>query len=320
MAGWEAALTGMVDGYPLGSMVVVVGSVNVDMAVRVAELPAPGETVTGGEYWRAPGGKGGNQAVAAARIGGDVSLLAAVGDDDLGAGAIEDLRAEGVDVGVMRRVEGVPTGVALIMVDSGGENLIAVASGANARLSAADVESGLARMRPGVVLAALEVPDEAVLAAARGAAAVGATFVLNPAPFRPIPPELLTLAHVLTPNQHEAVALTGGEEGAAGELRERCRRFSAELAGDLVVTLGPEGAALYSRGRETIVPARTVAAIDATGAGDAFSGILAAALSEGRPIEESVRRAVAGGTMATRSRGARAALPTRAELEAFLGE
>jgi ribokinase len=301
-------------------MVVVVGSVNVDMAVRVAELPAPGETVVGGEYWRAPGGKGGNQAVAAARVGADVSMLAAVGDDDLGTGAIDDLRAEGIDVGVVRRVEGVPTGVALIMVDSGGENLIAVASGANARLSAADVESGLARMRPRVVLAALEVPDEAVLAAARGAAAVGAIFVLNPAPYRPLPPELRPLVHVVTPNQHEAVDLAGGEKGRLEELRERFKRFSAEAAGDLVVTMGPDGAALYSRGRETIVPAQTVAAIDATGAGDAFSGILAAALSEGRPMEESVRRAVAGGTMATRSRGARAALPTRAELEAFLGD
>jgi ribokinase len=298
----------------------VVGSLNVDMVVRVAQLPGPGETVVGGEYWRAPGGKGGNQAVAAARAGADVSMLAAVGDDDLGTGAIDDLRAEGVDAGLVRRLAGVPTGVALIMVDSGGENLIAVASGANARLSAADVESSLARMRPQAVLAALEVPDEAVLAAARGAAAVGAIFVLNPAPYRPIPPEVRPLVHVLTPNQHEAVVLAGGEKGRFDQLRERFKRFSAEGPGDLVVTLGSDGAALYSRGRETIVPTRTVAAIDATGAGDAFTGILVAALSEGRPIEESVRRAVAGGTMATRSRGARAGLPTLAELEAFLGE
>src|SRR3981081_3505433 len=115
--------------------VVVVGSVNVDMVVRVPKLPGPGETGVGGEYWRAPGGRGGNQAVAAARVGADVSMLAAVGDDDLGTGAIDDIRAEGVEVGAVRRVEKVPTGVALIMVDSGGENLIAVASGANARLS-----------------------------------------------------------------------------------------------------------------------------------------------------------------------------------------
>jgi ribokinase len=300
--------------------VAVVGSVNVDMVVRVANLPGPGETVVGGEYWRAPGGKGGNQAVAAARVGAEVSLLATVGDDDLGVGAIDDLRAEGVDVDAVRRVKGVATGVALIMVDSEGENLIAVASGANARLSAGDVESGLARIRPQVVLAALEVPDEAVLAAARGAAAAGAIFVLNPAPYRPIPPELRALVHVMTPNQHEAAALAGGEKGKPDELRERFKRFAAEATGDLVVTLGPDGAALYSGGQETIVPARAVAAIDATGAGDAFSGILAAALSEGRPIEEVVRRAVAGGTMATRSRGARAGLPTRPELEAFLGD
>jgi ribokinase len=302
------------------SSVVVVGSVNVDMVVRVAELPAPGETVVGGEYWRAAGGKGGNQAVAAARVGATVSLLAAVGDDDLGADAIYDLRGEGVDVDAVRRLEGVATGVALVMVDAEGENMIAVASGANARLAAADVEAGIAKIRPRVVLAALEVPDEAVLAAARDAAAVGAVFVLNPAPYRPLPSELLALVHVLTPNQHEAVALAGAKEGRGDELRELMQRLSSRAACDLVVTMGSEGAALYSRGQETIVSARAVAAIDATGAGDAFSGILAAALSEGRPIEEAVRRAVAGGTMATRSRGARAGLPTRAELEAFLGE
>jgi ribokinase len=295
---------------------VVVGSINVDLVVSVPRLPAPGQTVIGGEHWRAPGGKGGNQAAAAARLGAGVALLASVGDDDLGRDAIEDLRRGGVDVTGVRSVSGVPTGVALIVVDGGGENQIAVASGANSRLSAADVQADVARRRPKVVLAALEIPDDAVLAAARGAAEAGAMFLFNPAPYREIPKEILAMVDVLTPNQHEAAGLAD-EAMSWGKLFER---LSAEGVRKLVVTLGSRGAAIYGGEGETLVAAPEVDAVDATGAGDAFNGALAAALSEGRGIEEAVRRAVAAGSMATRARGARAGLPTRQELEAFLAE
>jgi ribokinase len=305
---------------PQPSSVVVVGSINVDLVVSVPRLPAPGETVIGGEHWRAPGGKGGNQAAAAARLGVGVALLASLGDDDLGRDAIEDLRLRGVDITGIVSVTGVPTGVALIVVDGGGENQIAVASGANSRLSAVDVQADVARRRPKVVLAALEIPDDAVLAAARGAAEAGAMFLLNPAPYRQIPKEVLAMVDVLTPNQHEAAALAGLAGEAMGGWRKLFEQLSAEGVGKLVVTLGSRGAAIYAGDEETLVAAPEVDAVDATGAGDAFNGALAASLSEGRGMEEAVRRAVAAGSMATRARGARAGLPTREELEAFLAE
>jgi ribokinase len=305
---------------PEPSSVVVVGSINVDLVVSVPRLPGPGQTVTGGEHWRAPGGKGGNQAAAVARLGAGVAILASVGDDDPGRDAIEDLRLRGVDVTGIRSVKGVPTGVALIVVDGGGENQIAVASGANSRLSAVDVQADVARRRPKVVLAALEIPDDAVLAAARGAAEVGAMFLLNPAPYREIQKEIFAMVDVLTPNQHEAAALAGRAEEGMGGWGKLFEQLSAEGLRRLVVTLGSRGAAIYGGREETVVPAPKVDAVDATGAGDAFNGALAASLAEGRGIEEAVRRAVAAGSMATRARGARPGLPTREELEAFLAE
>jgi ribokinase len=305
---------------PAPTSVVVVGSINVDLVVRVPHLPAPGQTVIGGEHWRAPGGKGGNQAAAAASLGAGVAIIAAVGEDDLGRDAIEDLRLRGVDVTGIRRLDGVPTGVALIMVDGDGENQIAVASGANTRLSAVDVQADVARRRPKVVLAAFETSDEAVLAAARGAAEAGAMFVLNPAPYREIPEEILAGVDLLTPNQHEAAALAGRAEEGSGSWAKLFDELSAVGLRKLVVTLGSRGAAIYAGGEATVVPAPAVDAVDATGAGDAFNGALAVSLAEGRATEEAVRRAVAAGSMATRARGARAGLPTQQELEAFLAE
>ena len=181
--------------------VYVVGSVNLDLVVRAATLPAPGETVTGGTFERHGGGKSANQAVAAARQGAAVRMVGAVGTDDLGDEAIADLAAEGVDVTHVARLESAATGVALIVVDDGGENQIAVASGANHALDPATVEAALAGAEAGgVALLGLEVPDEAVLAGVRAARASGLQVLLNPAPARPLPDELLALSPVLTPN------------------------------------------------------------------------------------------------------------------------
>ncbi len=297
------------------STVVVVGSVNVDFFVRVTRLPVPGETVLGGEHWRAQGGKGANQAVAARRVGADVALVGAVGSDDLGSSALAALNSEAIDTRWLRRVEGDTTGVALIMVDAAGENLIAVASGANARLAPADVEGAIDALRPSVVLANLEVPDESVIAAARSAARAGATFVLNPAPFRPLSTELLSLVDVLTPNEHEAADLLGRDGGPWDDLYELLSECGLK---QLVVTLGDRGAQMLSAHGGTRLPAQPVRAIDATGAGDAFNGVLAASLAEGMASEESVRQAVAAGTLATLQRGARAGMPTRSQLLDFL--
>ncbi len=297
------------------SAVVVVGSVNVDFFVKVTRLPSPGETVLGGEHWRAQGGKGANQAVAARRVGADVALVGAIGSDDLGSSALAALNSEAIDTRWLKTIEGHTTGVALIMVDAAGENLIAVASGANARLDPVDVEDAIDALRPSVVLANLEVPDASVIAAARSAARAGATFVLNPAPYRPLSAELLSLVGVLTPNEHEAAGLLGRDGGPWDDLYEL---LSERGSKQLVVTLGDRGALMLSAHGGTRLPAQPVRAIDTTGAGDAFNGVLAASLAEGMGTEESVRQAVAAGTLATLQRGARAGMPTRSELLDFL--
>jgi ribokinase len=294
--------------------VVVVGSVNADLVVSAPALPRPGETVTGGTFARHGGGKGANQAVAAARIGAAVALLGAVGDDDLGTAALAELAAEGVDVAGVSRTPGVATGVALIVVDRAGENAIAVASGANARLGAEQVAAGLdGRLAGprGVVLLGHEVTGAAVLAGARAAHAAGWTTVLNPAPARELDDELVALAPLLTPNASEAAALTGeaDPEAAAAALAVR-------TGAPVLVTLGAAGALLLDGGRAERIPPPPVDVVDTTGAGDTLNGALAAELARGAELRDAVRTAVAAAALSTRAPGARGGMPRRAELAA----
>ena len=297
------------------SGVVVVGSVNTDFFVRVPRLPTPGTTVIGDDHWRAHGGKGANQAVAAKRAGADVALIGAIGSDELGSAAVAALASEAIDTRWLRTIEGESTGVALIMVDGTGENLIAVASGANARLSPALVDEAINDLRPAIVLTNLEVPDDCVLRAAEVAARVGARFVLNPAPFRPLPAELLALVDILTPNEHEAADLLGHGGGSLSSLYEALSKHGVK---HLVVTLGERGASLLSADGETRVPAQPVRAVDATGAGDAFNGVFVASLAAGMAIDASIRLAVAAGTLATLRRGTWPGLPSRSQLLEFV--
>jgi ribokinase len=319
--------------------VVVLGSVNVDLVVAGARLPQAGETVTGGRFERHHGGKGGNQAVAAARAlrggpaHGGVAIVGAVGDDDLGREAIAALEAEGVDCSALAVRQGMATGVALIVVDDAGENQIAVAPGANATLSPAEVEKALPRLlgRETVLLACLEVPIGAVLAGALAARAAGACFVLNPAPAQQVPFDLLRLAGVVTPNEHEVSRLihdqagaeasssvASGSAGTEATPEDHARALWARLPGlRCVVTLGSRGAFLV--GPETSqgchVAALSVHPADTTGAGDALNGALAAALAEGRTLSEAVARGVVAGGLATARIGAREALPLREEID-----
>jgi ribokinase len=285
------------------SDLVVVGSVNADLVVSVRSLPAPGETVSGGTFERHHGGKSANQAVAAARLGASVAFVGAVGDDDLGADAVAALEREGIDCSGVTRLDDAPTGVALIVVDEAGENQIAVASGANARLAGPAVPAG-AR----IVLLGLEVPDEAVLAAAR--AAGDARIVLNPAPARPLPDELLDLGPILTPNEAEARSLTGepNVQAAARALEQR-------TGAPVVVTLGARGALV---GGEVIAPP-PVHPVDTTGAGDSFTGALAAELARGADIGAAARFATAAAALSTQAAGAREGMPDRAAAERALG-
>jgi ribokinase len=296
--------------------VVVVGSVNVDLIALVARLPGPGQTVTGGVFERQGGGKGANQAVAAARAGARVRIVGAVGDDDAGRQALASLRAEGVVTDGVVRLSGVATGVALIMVDAAGENQIAVASGANAALTGDHVAAGLAMEapRPGAIcLIGFEVGAEAVMAAAGWAAKHDLTCIVNPAPARELPAGLAAIGPILTPNRGEATMLSGEEdpEAAAIVLRYLTRA-------PVLVTLGADGVLIADDSGIDRLPALSLEVLDTTGAGDAFNGILAAELAGGAPLREATRWAIAGAALSTRRQGARAGLPTRGEIAGVL--
>jgi ribokinase len=288
---------------------VVVGAVNVDLVVHGVPLPTPGQTVTGGVFERHHGGKGGNQAVAAARAlrGGSlnsaVRLVGAVGDDGIGTDALEALQTEGVEVSRVRIARGVATGVALIIVDEHGENQIAVAPGANATPSPADIDAALDDLDArSVVLASLEVPLDAVRRAAERCRQAGGTFVLNPAPGSADAGSLLPLVNLVTPNEGELVLLGGDAESI--------RAVNHDL--HVVLTIGSRGAIID--GGQT-VPAPSVEAVDATGAGDCLNGVLAAGLLERRPLEEAVARAVTAASISVTRPGARGGMPTRDEID-----
>jgi ribokinase len=295
----------------VSARVVVVGSVNVDLVVTLDALPRPGETVMGGTFARHGGGKGANQAVAAARLGAEVALVAAVGRDDLGDAALEELAGDGVDVGAVVRANA-PTGVALITVDRAGENAIAVASGANAELSAEAVTAALGERLDapaGVVLLGHEVPDAAVVAGARAAREAGWAVLLNPAPARALGDALAALGPLLTPNADEARALTGeADPEAAG------RALAARTGAPVLVTVGADGALLCADGGVERLRAPAVEVVDTTGAGDTFNGALAAELAAGAALETAARLAIGAAARSTTRPGARAGMPRRAEL------
>ena len=298
----------------------MVGSSNTDMVVRVPALPRPGETVLGGTFFTARGGKGANQAVAAARAGGSVAMIGCLGDDAFGDDTLAALAAEGIAVEGIRRVAGVPSGVALILVDEGGENCIAVASGANAFLGPEEVARCAELLSPdGVLLIQLETPIETVVAAARAARGAGARVILNPAPAREVPDELLALVSVLTPNETEAGQLAGI---AVSEERGLERAASALLArgiGAVVVTLGAAGAYVATAEQRETLPGFWVEARDTTGAGDVFNGALAVALAERLPVHEAARFANAAAAISVTRDGAQPAAPGRAEILRLLG-
>jgi ribokinase len=312
----------------MSGRVVVVGSVNVDLVVRSERLPGPGETVSGGTFERHHGGKGGNQAVAAARLGRPTVLVAAVGDDDLGEEARAAVRAEGVDDASLATVHGQPTGVAVILVDASGENVISVAPGANRSLTTGIVTESLERLGSlagDVVIVSREIPVEAVRAALEVGRAAGGRTVLDPAPAEGIGPQELRLADILTPNLGEllataaAVGIGGIGTGGRLELEEIAQQLLtvARIREAAVVTLGSRGALLVPAGNEQAVemPGLVVSAVDGTGAGDAFNGALAAGLAEGRALLEAVRRAVIAAGLSTTVAGAREGMPHSADLE-----
>ncbi|HEY5079717.1 MAG TPA: ribokinase [Opitutaceae bacterium] len=301
--------------------VVVVGSSNTDMILRVARVPLPGETLLGGEFFTAAGGKGANQAVASARAGGRTAFVARLGSDSLGDEALANFRKEGLDVSRVLRDGQKPSGVALIFVGADGENSIGVAGGANQKLSPADVGEAkglIAGCR--VLLLQLETPLRTVEAAARIALRAGARVILNPAPARKLPASLLRSVSILTPNESEAALLTGvGATGVASASRA-ARILLGRGVGTVIVTLGAAGALVATPSGETLVPAFKVKPVDTTAAGDVFNGALAARLSEGTPLLEAVRFANAAGALSVQRHGAQPSIPQRAAIDKLLNE
>jgi ribokinase len=287
-------------------MILVFGSINIDLLMPVRQLPRPGETVLGGDYALLPGGKGANQAMAARRAGADVVMVGAVGDDAFAGSALDPLTHAGIDTSLVRRVKE-PTGCAAIMVAASGENLIAVASGANSAVRADFVPDHL--LGPGRWLVAqMEVPPAETFAVIRRVRALGGRSVVNLAPATPIADEALRDIDIIVANEGEAAALGADTPQAAGLV---CQA--------LVVTRGAEGAIAYCRdGGILSVPALPVTPVDTTGAGDTFVGVLAAALDHGDALEMALRRASAAAGLACLASGAQTAMPDRAAIDAAL--
>jgi ribokinase len=300
--------------------IVVVGSSNTDMIIQLPRIPRPGETILGGRFSMAAGGKGANQAVAAARAGGRVYLVARVGNDIFGRRALQGFEQDGIDVSHVRSDLQEPSGTALIFVEESGENCIAVAPGANACMTRDDVLNAAPALDSArILLMQLETSMESVLAAAELAAARGVAVILNPAPAAPVPDELLCRVSILTPNESEAHALTGIEIGDDESLNAAADQLMAKGVATVLVTLGARGAFVASaKGRE-IVPGFKVSAVDTTAAGDVFNGALAVALSEGMELSRAVRFANAAAALSVTRLGAQPSIPTRAAIDAFLG-
>lgn len=302
---------------------IIVGSLNADLVVRTDRFPQPGETVRGSALATLPGGKGANQAVAAARLGGEVTMVGAVGDDPHGRLLRESLDAAGVDTTRVRSVEGVATGTAMITVSGEGENTIVVSPGANAELSATDVRTSDAFAGRAVLGLCLEVDVSVVTAAASRGHEAGLTVLLNLSPYSAVPAELLAATDVLLVNEHEAALLFDLDE--RGAERGRCDERDDAIVRGLdrvripraVVTRGADGATVFDRGRITRVAAKRVDPVDTTGCGDAFMGALALKLAQGEDLVDAARYAATVGAFAATRNGAQSSYPTADELAEF---
>ena len=300
-------------------MIVVCGSINMDLVARAPRLPKPGETITGRAFFTASGGKGANQAVACARLGAPTRLIGRVGDDVFGGTLLNNLCGYGVDVSGVTIERGQSSGIAMIAVDDAAENTIIIVPGANGVIGQADVtrlEAMIDRAR--VLLLQLEIPMDAVIAAARLARERGVTVILDPAPARPLPDELYMLVDVLTPNETEASALVGFALREENEVRRAGRVLLGRGARRVVIKLGSRGAYWSDGKAEQFAPAFRVEPVDTVAAGDAFNGALAVALAEELPFAEAIRWGLAAGALAVTKAGAQPSMPTRAEVEGMV--
>ena len=299
--------------------IVVVGSSNTDMVVNVARIPKPGETILGGSFHTAPGGKGANQAVAAQRAGGAVTFVASVGQDAFGQQAVTGFVKEGINVDHISRHKTEPSGVALIFVAADGENSIAVASGANARLTQTQVEKAAGAIaRASVLVMQLETPLPTIEYAARAAAGKKVAVILNPAPARPLPDALLRRVTILTPNETEAEILTGIKVTDNASAAKAAGVLLAKGVCIVIITLGSRGALVAMTGLTQHIPGFKVKPVDTTAAGDCFNGALAVAFAEEQPLLDAVRFANAAAALSVTKQGAQPSAPKRRDIEKLL--
>lgn len=301
--------------------ITIVGSLNMDLVIRSPHIPQPGETIIGGNFQTIPGGKGANQAVAASRLGGQVNMIGRVGNDTFAEILLDNLKSSGVEAGYVQRDANSATGVALIVVDDSGENIIVVASGANMQLSESDVEAAEQVISSSdILLLQLEVPLEAVTRAAQIAKANGVTVILNPAPARQLPPELLKMVDILVPNESETELLTGLKVRNQAELENTAMGLLGSGVGSVVITLGERGAYFASAEHEPQkFDAYQIQSVDTTAAGDAFLAGLSVTIGDGGSLPEAVRWGNAAGALAAMRFGAQTSLPTRDEVRQLIG-
>lgn len=300
------------------SKILVAGSSNTDMVIKTASFPAPGETILGGSFFMNAGGKGANQAVAAARLGGNVTFIGKVGDDVFGRQAVRLLENEGINVSSVAVDPVNPSGVAMITVDRNGENSIVVASGSNGTMSPEDFDRAIQELDDSeFVLMQLEIPVETVEYIARLAIRKQKKIVLNPAPAAPLSADLLKMIFLITPNENEAEQLTGIKVTDEFSALKAARFLQHQGVKTVIITMGASGAFYLAGSKSGIIPAPEVAAIDTTAAGDTFNGALVVALSEGKSIEDAVAFANKAASISVTRMGAQSSVPFRNELESL---
>lgn len=300
------------------SKIIVAGSSNIDMNVFIKTLPRPGETIGGGRFLQANGGKGANQAVAAGRLGGDVLFLTCVGDDMQGRMLKTQFASDGIDTRYMKFSKTASTGTALIFVADDGENCIAVAPGANAELLPSDIDAIRDELAAAeYLLLQMEIPYETIVHAVDVAYECGVKVVLNPAPMKEIAPETLSKLYLITPNETEAEKLTGIAINSVSDAVKAAEELHSRGVQQVIVTLGSNGSLVFSDGESVVIPARKVEAVDTVGAGDVYNGALVTALSEGRSLCDAARFATLASSIAVTRPGAQTGVPQRAEVDAL---
>lgn len=298
------------------SKIVVVGSSNTDMVVKTSKFPVPGETILGGEFFMFSGGKGANQAVAAARMGSEVTFICKTGDDIFGRRSIEEFKKEGINTKHIASDSKKASGTALILVDESGENEIVVASGANDTLDIADITGAKSELeRSDIILLQLEIPIETVLYTARLGYQLGKKVILNPAPACKLPSELFQYLFLITPNETEAEILTGikvTDKVTAARAADKLLEMGVQ---NTIITMGFEGAFFKNKSAELHVKAPKVSVVDTTGAGDVFNGVLAVQLTNGSDWRESITSACKAASISVTRMGAQASMPYRSDIE-----